>query len=478
VSAAAAFSRRDRTVLSLLCTVQFMIVLDGTIMNVAIPSIQHALTMTPQTLQWVINAYTVAFGGLLLLGGRAADLLGRRRVLIIGVMLFSLASLLGGLAQSGAVLIVARALQGLGAALAAPASMSFVAALFAAGVQRHRAFGAMGAIAALGAACGVLLGGVLTGYLGWQWVLLVNVPIGLAVMLCAARLLPQSIVDTQNARLDVLGALTVTGATVTAVFAVVGTTARSWSSLPTLSLLALSGALLAVFVAIERRAPQPLMPLALLRNRLLSAALVTALVHAAGPMATLYFLSLHLQQQLGYSALQTGFAFLPLAVAAGLGAAAASRLLGRWTPVPVMLFGLVVMAAGLASFVRLPIDAGYAVDVLPGVVVVGLGITLVGVPMTVASVSAMRSSDSGLASGLLNTSQQIGATLVLALLVAVASRAPQGDTFASARWVFAVASTVSIGGALVVALCWFARPAAAVEHLHIAAGEAATRRVD
>jgi EmrB/QacA subfamily drug resistance transporter len=455
----AALKGREKTVLVLLCASQFMIVLDGTIMNVAIASIQQSLGLSQQGLQWVINAYALAFGGFLLFGGRAADLLGRRRVLIAGMTVFSFASLIGGLANEGGVLIAARALQGLGGALASPASMSLVAELFAAGPKRDRAFGAMGAVAAVGAASGVLLGGLLTGLLGWQWVLLVNVPIGAVVVAAAFRLLPHSRSEPQMAALNLPSAATVTLALVTVVYAVVGTSTSGWLSVRTLLLFAASAALLVLFMLMEKRSAHPLLPLAMLRSRRLLAAVATAFVHATGPIATLYFLSLHFQQQLGYSPLQTGLAFLPLALAAAIGAALASRLVGRFGTLAVMLAGLAVMAIGLALLAPLPAPASYLTQLLPGIVIVGVGITLAGVPMTIAAVSAVRAQDSGLSSGLLNTSQQIGAALALALLVALSATAPNAERFVqpltSARIAFVAACAILIAGA---ALAWLIAP--------------------
>jgi EmrB/QacA subfamily drug resistance transporter len=454
--------RQEKIILALLCTTQFMIVLDGIIMNVAIAKIQESLGLSPLALQWVINAYVLAFGGFLLLGGRAADLLGRRRVLAAGIGLFTLASLIGGLSQDGVVLIIARAFQGLGGALASPASMSFVADLFPEGRKRDRAFGAMGAIAAAGAASGVLLGGLLTGMFGWASVLLINVPIGLGLVIAVCLILPNAKKPRTHQGLDLAGALTITGALLMLVYTIVNAPEAGWISIQTVGLLLISICFLGIFIWIERRAPHPLVQFSMLRNRRLLSAMATALVHATGPMSTMYFLSLHLQQNLDYSPLQTGFAFLPMSVMAAVGAVLASRMVGRFDTANIMVGGLVTMAVGLALLSPLPAAASYALNLLPGIMLVGIGITLTAVPMTITTMSSVNAQDTGLSSGLLNTSQQMGAALILALLVAIASAnasplsistSALGDT----RLVFMVASVALIAGALIV---WLIAPRA------------------
>jgi MFS family permease len=456
-------TRSEKIALALLCTTQFMLVLDGIIMNVAIAKIQESLSFAPQALQWVVNAYTLAFGGFLLLGGRAADLLGKRRVLIAGIALFTLASLVGALSPNGAVLVAARAVQGLGAALASPASMSFIAELSPAGRKRDRAFGAMGAIAAAGAASGVLLGGLLTGAFGWESVLLINVPVGLGLIVAAGRLLPSAKAARTLQSLDLAGAVTITAALELAVYALVGAPTTGWGSLHTLGLLATAACLAGLFIGVERRSPHPLVQFSMLRNPRLVSSVATALVHAAGPMTVMYFLSLHLQQSLNYSPMQTGLAFLPMSVMAAVGAMAASRIVGRLGTAKLMVGGLLTMAGGLALLSLLPTNTSYALHLLPGIMVVGMGITLTAVPMTISAMSSVKAQDTGLASGLLNTSQQIGAALVLALLVAVsAAVAPQAGAAASSisatRWAFIVASVVLIAGALMAHLAQAGNP--------------------
>jgi EmrB/QacA subfamily drug resistance transporter len=454
--------RQEKIILALLCTTQFMIVLDGIIMNVAIAKIQQSLGLSPLELQWVINAYVLAFGGFLLLGGRAADLLGRRRVLVAGIALFTLASLIGGLSQDGVVLIIARAFQGLGGALASPASMSFVAEFFPEGRKRDRAFGAMGAIAAAGAASGVLLGGLLTGMFGWASVLLINVPIGVSLIIAACLILPNARNPRAQQSLDLAGALAITGALVIMVYAIVSAPEAGWGSLQTVGLLLMSICFLGMFIAIERRAPHPLVQFSMLRNRRLLSAMATALVHATGPMTTMYFLSLHLQQSLRYSPLQTSFAFLPMSVMAAVGAVLASSMVGRFGTVNIMVGGLGTMAVGLGLLSPLPAEANYALNLLPGIMLVGVGITLAAVPMTITAMSSVNAQDTGLSSGLLNTSQQIGAALILALLVAIASAntsplSSSTNALGDTRLVFMAASAALITGALIV---WLIAPRA------------------
>jgi MFS family permease len=358
------------------------------------------------------------------------------------------------------VLIIARAFQGLGGALASPASMSFVAELFAEGRKRDRAFGAMGAIAAAGAASGVLLGGLLTGMFGWASVLLINVPIGVGLITAACLILPRARKPRAQQTLDLAGALTITGALVTLVYAIVSAPETGWGSLQTIGLLLMSICFLGIFIWVELHASHPLVRFSMLRNRRLLSAMATALVHATGPLTTMYFLSLHLQQNLRYSPLQTGFAFLPMSVMAAIGAVLASRMVGRFGTVPVMVTGLGTMAAGLALLSPLPVDASYALNLLPGIMLVGIGITLAAVPMTITAMSSVNAQDTGLSSGLLNTSQQIGAALILALLVAITSAAASplpvsANAFGDTRLAFMVACAVLVAGALIA---WLIAP--------------------
>jgi EmrB/QacA subfamily drug resistance transporter len=418
---------RQQTALMLLCSAQFMVVLDATIVAVALSNIQSDLGLSPQNLQWIVNAYTLLFGGFLLLGGRAADLFGRQRVFVSGLVIFSLASLMGGLSPSGTVLILARSLQGLGGAMISPAALSILTALFSEGGARNRALGIWGATAAAGSTSGVLLGGLLTNYLGWRWVLFVNVPIGLVVALLSTKLLEQSssqdlLEDNSPAKgFDLAGAIAITSGLMVFVYAIVGITEFGWNSTRTLSLLVLSLLLIASFIAIELRSKSPLVKFSIFRLRNLTGANLVALVHASGPLSTLFFISLYLQQVLGYSSLATGLAFVPFSLCAAAAAIIAAPMVQRFGLKVTIAGGLLMMALGLLLFSQLPPNGNFWLHVLPGSILVGAGITLAGVPMTIAAMSGVDERDAGLASGLINTSQQIGAAIVLALLVTLSS---------------------------------------------------------
>lgn len=411
----------------LLCAAQFMVVLDATIVSVALVDLQSDLGLSQQNLQWVVNAYTLAYGGFLLLGGRAADLLGRRRIFVMGLVLFSLASLLGGFAPSGGVVIIARSVQGLGGALISPAVLSILTTTFTEGLARNRALGIWGATAASGAASGVLLGGLLTNYLGWRWVLFINVPITLVTAALSFKLLDESrgtnrSTSGKNGKgFDLAAALTVTAGLVVLVYAVVETTEFGWGSARTLGLLALALLLIVGFVLIELRSQSPLVKFSVFRLRNLTGANLVALVYATGPLSTLFFISLYLQQVLGYSALQTGLAFLPFSLMAAVASLIASPLVNRFGLKAMVAGGMLLMALGLVLFAQVPTNGIFWRDVLPGSLLVGIGITLAGVSMTIAAMSGVNAQDSGLASGLINTSQQLGTAIVLALLVTLSS---------------------------------------------------------
>jgi EmrB/QacA subfamily drug resistance transporter len=413
--------------LALLAVAQFVVVLDASIMNIALPSIGTELHVSTDTLSWVVNAYVLAFGGLLLLGGRLADLLGRRRVFVAGLMVFGLASLAGGLSTDATQLIAARAVQGLGAAALAPAALSIVTSLFGEGAERNKALGIWGAVAGSGGVAGVLLGGVLTSGLGWEWVLFVNVPIALGAAVLAPRLFGESRAADDRTRIDVAGAVTVTGATVAAVYALVQANDAGWTSAQTLGLGGAAAALLAAFVAIEARVAQPLVPLDVFRNRAVLAANVTMVAAGAAMFGLFFFLSLYLQQVLGYSALEAGVSQLPLAgtlvVAAGLAGPLAEKVGIR----PLLLGGLALFAGGMAWFARLPVDGAFLADVLGPSLLVGLGLALTFVALTIGSVTGVDDRRYGLASGLINTSQQIGGAIGLAILTAVADQGAAGS---------------------------------------------------
>ena len=407
--------------LALLALTQFVIVLDASIVNVALPSIGRALHFNQNDLSWVVNAYTLAFGGFLLLGGRLADLLGRRRVFIAGLILFSLASLAGGLAQSDVWLIAARAVQGLGAAIISPAALSLVTTMFAEGSERNRALGVWGAVAGSGGAAGVLLGGVLTQYAGWEWVLFVNVPIGLAAAVVAPRLLPESRDSEREGVFDAAGAVTVTGGLALLVYALVDANNAGWTSTQTLGLGAIALALLAAFGVIETRTSNPLMPFSIFRLRTLRGADAVGLLIGMSLFALFFFLSLYMQQVLGYDALQTGFAYLPLALNLIVSAGVASNLVTRVGFKPTLIAGLLLIAVGLVWFAQVSPGGSYLGDVLFPSLVTAWGLGLAFVPVTIAAVTGTRPDEAGLASGLINTAQQVGGALGLAILAAVAN---------------------------------------------------------
>jgi EmrB/QacA subfamily drug resistance transporter len=414
---------RDRRwiALILLCVAQFVVVLDAAIVNVALPSIQRDLHFSQQDLQWVVNAYVLTFGGFLLLGGRAADLLGRRRVFMFGLVLFSLASLAGGLATSGGVLIGARAVQGLGAAILSPAALSILVTTFREGAERNKALGAWGAVAGSGGAAGVLLGGILTQSLGWQWVLFVNVPIGIIAAVIAPILLSESRREGTERNFDALGAFTSTAGLIVLVYAVVKAVDNGWGSATTLGLLGVAAALLAAFVVIESRARQPLVPFRVFRIGSIAGANVTGLLTGAALFSMFFFISLYMQQILGFDALEAGLAYLPLALSIIVAAGVASQLVTRIGARPVLVGGLTMVFAGLVWFSQVSVGGSYVADVLFPSLLAGWGLGFAFVPVTIASQTGIGQSDAGLASGLINTAQQVGGALGLAVLATVAN---------------------------------------------------------
>jgi EmrB/QacA subfamily drug resistance transporter len=416
----AADPRRWRA-LVLLCAAQFMVVLDASIVNVALPSIKTALHFSEANLPWVVNAYTLTFGGFLLLGGRAADLLGRRRVFMVGLVVFSAASLAGGLAQSEAWLLVARGIQGLGAAILSPATLSIITTTFTEGAERNKALGIWGALAGAGAAAGVLLGGVLTTGIGWRWVLFVNVPIGILAIALVPLLIAESRSPDQHTGYDVAGALSITGGLMLLVYTLVKTSDVGWGSARTIVLLAASAGLIAMFVVIESRTRSPLMPLRILRNRSVASADAVGLLVGAALLSMFFFLSLYLQQVLHYSALRTGIAYLPLAVGIIIAAGLASALTSRFGAKPVLVAGLALLAGGMVWFSNVHAHGSYSRDVLGPSLIVALGLGFSFVPLTILAVSGTTDSDAGLASGLINTAEQVGAAIGLAVLSTVAT---------------------------------------------------------
>ena len=408
-------------VLVIACLAQFMVVLDATIVNVALPSIQRGLHFSPANLQWVVNAYTLIFGGFLLLGGRAADLVGRKRLFMAGIALFSLASLLNGLAQSPTMLIVGRGLQGLGAALVSPAALSIITTTFTETRERTRALGVWSAIAAGGGAVGLLLGGVLTDLASWPWIFIVNVPVGVLTMIATLRWVPESRPELAHRTFDLAGAASVTAGLVVLVFAIVKSQAYGWGSARTIGLLAAGALILAVFVAIERRSPAPLMRLSIFRIRTLAVADVVLLLVASGMFGMFFFASLYVQEILGYSPLRAGLAFLPVTAGIVIGAGVAQQLIRRLGVRNVAVAGVVIAAAGLAVLTQLPVHGSYLGNLMSGLFPMSIGMGLTFVPITLLGTGAVTGEDAGLASGLFNTAQQVGGSLGLAILSTLAA---------------------------------------------------------
>ena len=415
-----AAAQRKWFALALLLGVQFMVVLDIAIVNVALPSIQKDLGFSERNLQWVVSAYALLFGGLLLLGGRVADLLGRRRLFIGGLVVFTLASLASGLAWSEAVLIGARAFQGFGAALITPAALSILTTTFPEGKERNAALGAWGAVGAFGAVAGVLLGGVLTSALSWHWIFYVNVPVGLLGLALAPFVLTESR-DAQAKTYDVPGAALVTGGLVTLVYAITQANNYGWTSLATIGLFAASIALLAAFVVWEQRTAEPLMRFGILRLRTVSGANVAGLVLGTALFGMFLMLTLYMQQVLHYSAMKTGVAYLAVAATAIVWSAVAAQLVTRVGVKPVLVAGMTALSAGLLYFTQVSVGGTYLGDLLPGFLLISVGIGFSFVPISIAALAGVQPSEAGLASGLINTSQQIGGALGIAALTSIAT---------------------------------------------------------
>jgi EmrB/QacA subfamily drug resistance transporter len=403
-------------VLVLVCMAQFMVILDATIVNVALPSIQTDLEMSDADLQWVVNAYALTFGGFLLLGGRAGDLLGRKRIFLAGVVVFTVASLLNGLAPTSEALIFFRGLQGLGAALVAPAALSIITTTFSEGAERTKAMGVWAAIAVGGGAVGLVLGGVLTTTLSWPWIFYVNIPFGIAVFIASLRFVPESKDEHAHKSFDVAGAVTVTAGLLALVYGIVKAQEKGWTSLHTGGFFLLATVLLVAFVVIERRSAEPLVRLSIFRVRTVRAANVVMFLVAAGLFAMFYFNTLYLQRVLGYSALEAGLAFLPFTAGIIIGAGLSQNLVARLGAREVPLIGMPLAIAGLLLFVRLQPDGSYVTDLLPGIMLASIGMGMTFVPITLIATSGIPADDAGLASGLYNTSQQIGGALGLAIL--------------------------------------------------------------
>ena len=409
-------------VLSLVLVGQFMVVLDASIVNVALPSIQRDLGFSTASLQWIVNAYTLTFAGFMLLGGRAADLFGRRKIFLLGLTLFTASSLLGGLAQNESWLVTARAAQGLGAAILAPATLTILTATFAEGPARARALGAWSAVSSAGASAGALFGGILTEYLSWRWILFVNVPIGVVTLVLARRFVPESKADVTHRHLDLAGAVTVTAGLVAVVYAIVRTESYSWGSAEVLVPLALGLGLVAFFVVLQARVSKaPLVPLRIFRSRSVAGGNVVMFLMFGALFGSWYFETLFMQHVLGYSPLQAGLAFLPQTVLIAAGAQLTARLVPRFGPRPLIVAGTLVAAAGLAWLAMITTHSTFVGGLLGPFVLIGLGMGLAVTPIAVAGTSGVPVQDAGLASGLLNTSRTVGASLGLAALATLAA---------------------------------------------------------
>ena len=408
-------------VLVLVCLAQFMVVLDSTIVNVALPSIQQDLDLSEANLQWIVNAYALVFGGFLLLGGRTGDLIGRKRLFLGGLVVFTIASLMNGLAVNEGMLIGSRALQGLGAAFISPAALSIISTTFEEGKERARALGVWAAIAIGGAAIGLILGGVLTQLFSWPWIFFVNVPVGVVAFVLSLRLIPESRDEHARRAFDVGGAISVTGGLMALVYAIVNAETDGWGSPVTIGAFAVSSVLLASFVLIELRSKAPLVRLSIFRVRSLLTANVVMLLVASGMFAMFFFNTLYIQRVLGYGPLEAGLAFLPFTAGVMISAGLASQFAPRVGVRPVAVLGMAVSAVGMLLLVRLPVDGTYLADVLPSLVVTSLGMGAVFMPLTLIATTGLQDEDQGLASGLFNTSQQIGGALGLAILSTVAA---------------------------------------------------------
>ena len=424
-----ASERRKWLALALLCVVQFMVVLDIAIVNVALPSIQVDLGFSQEDLQWVISAYALVFGGFLLLGGRAADMFGRRRIFLAGIVLFTSASLLAGLAWSDGSLIGARALQGLGAAIITPAALSILSTTFVEGRERNIALGAWGAVGGFGAVAGVLLGGILTDALSWEWIFFVNVPVGLMGFVAAPFLLQESR-DARVKRFDLPGAVLVTAGLSSLVYGITEAGRDGWLDARTIAVFATALALLVGFVAWELRHEEPLMRFGIFQTRTVSGANVAGFIMGTALFSMFLMLTLYMQQVLGYSPMKTGVAYLAVAGTAIVWSAVAAQLVTRLGVKPVLVVGMTMLSGGLLFFTQVSADGAYASDLLPGFLLIGVGIGFSFVPISIAALAGVQPAEAGLASGLINTSQQIGGALGIAALSTIATSSTQ-DAVAS-----------------------------------------------
>ncbi len=449
------YSDKRWLALILLCSAQFVVVLDASIVNVALPTIGKALDFSQENLPWVVNAYVLTFGGFLLLGGRTADLVGRRKVFMAGLLLVAVASLAAGFAATEGQLIVARAAQGLGAAIISPAALSIVTTTFSDGSERNKALGVWGAVAGSGGAAGVLLGGILTDGLGWEWVLWVNVPVSLIAFVLSPRLLAETRMEGEKRIFDVAGAVTVTAALSILVYALVDANSVGWGSTQTIGLIVLSVLLMAAFVAIELRASKPLVPFSIFRIRTLTGANVVGLLVGASLFSMFFFISLYMQQVLGYSAIHAGLSYLPLALVIMASAGVASQLVTKLGYKPVLAIGLLFIVVGLAWFSRVSVGGSFLADILGPSLFAAAGLGFAFVTTTIAAVSGVDENEAGLASGLINTSQQVGGALGLAVLSAVAISATSSAASSGSNQLSALTEGFQhafLGGAVIAAL--------------------------
>jgi EmrB/QacA subfamily drug resistance transporter len=447
---------RRWTALILLCAAQFVVVLDASIVNVALPSIGKGLHFSDQNLPWVVNAYVIAFGGFLLLGGRAADLMGRRRVFMAGLVVVAVASLAAGFAATQGQLIAARAAQGLGAAIIAPSALSIVTILFKDGAERNKALGAWGAVAGSAGAVGVLLGGILTESLGWEWVLWVNVPVSLIALALTPGLIPESRSDSATRHFDAAGAVSITAGLSVLAYALLDASSAGWGSAKIVSLLALSAVLIAGFIVIERNSQAPLVPLSIFRMRTLTGANVVGLLLGASLFSMFFFISLYMQQVLGYSPIHAGLSYLPLAITIIVAAGVGGQLVTRFGFKPILAAGMLFVAVGLAWFSRIAVHGSFVADILGPSLLAAMGLGFGFVTSTIAAVSGVGDHEQGLASGLINTSQQIGGALGLAVLSTIATTRTS-DVLASGTSSLHNALTEGfqrafLGGAIIAAL--------------------------
>jgi EmrB/QacA subfamily drug resistance transporter len=413
-------------VLVLICLAQFMVILDATIVNVALPSIQTDLKLSEANLQWIINAYTLVFGGFLLLGGRAGDLLGRKRLFLVGLVIFTVASLLNGLAQSEGMLIGFRALQGLGAALISPAALSIISTTFAEGKERAQALGVWAAIAIGGSAVGLILGGVLTQSFSWPWIFFVNVPVGVVGFLLSLKIVPESKDEHAHRSFDLAGAVSVTGGLMALVYAIVKAETDGWGSTATIVFFAIAIALLVGFVVVELRSKAPLVRPSIFRVRSLTTANVVMFFVGCGMFAMFFFNTLYIQRVLGYGPLKAGLAFLPFTAGIMVSAGIASSFAPKVGVRIVAAIGMVLTIVGMFLLTQLPVHGSYLADVLPSIIVSSLGMGAVFMPLTLVATTGLADEDQGLASGLFNTSQQIGGALGLAILSTIAASKTHG----------------------------------------------------